>query len=46
MKTTGKLIDIFGDSFSCPCCKYNSDETWLEILEKKIENKTSELIYN
>ena len=35
MKTTGKLIDIFGDSFSCPCCKYNSDETWLEILEKK-----------
>ena len=35
MKITGKLIDIFGDSFSCPCCKQNSDETWLEILEKK-----------
>ena len=35
MKTIGKSIDIFGDSFSCPCCKFNSDETWLEILENK-----------
>lgn len=39
MKTIGNSIDIFGDSFSCPCCKFNSkfnaSDTWLELLEKK-----------
>ena len=35
MKTIGKSIDIFGDSFSCLCCKFNTDNTWLDILEKE-----------
>jgi len=35
MKTTGNSIDIFGDSFSCPDCKFDSTDTWLDILEQK-----------
>ena len=44
MKTTTQSIDIFGDSFSCSCCKFNNDDTWLDILEKKYKfnlNNTS-----
>ena len=33
--TIGKSIDIIGDSFSCPCCKFDSSNTYLDILESE-----------
>ena len=39
MKIIGKSIDIIGDSFSCPCCKFDSSDTYLELLEGEYEFK-------
>jgi hypothetical protein len=40
MKTTGKSIDIFGDSFSDPLYKFDDKfNTWMEILENSFKIK-------
>ena len=39
MKTTGKSIDIFGDSFSDPESRYDNSDTWLDILENNFKIK-------
>lgn len=28
-------VDIYGDSFSCPCCKINDKDTFLDILSEQ-----------
>jgi len=39
MKTTGKSIDIFGDSFSDPESRSDNSDTWLDILENNYKFK-------
>ncbi len=39
MKTTGKSIDIFGDSFSDPESHSDNSDTWLDILENNFKIK-------